>query len=543
MYDEDYPIGKEYNFAKKSFRDSKIWKYFEESDVKKLYACGIFEDIDEKYIRESEKDSKRMERIGKKALENEFIVVGQKKLKNLNVKTGTYYDENGYDIKGYNAKGLTKDFVLIDTAKKLLHKHLISGKTLLTENTTINNLLEQAGYEDYSTRKRICLELGINIDENIGGSLLSLKKAYYISENNKEFGRMFKFYENDLYDLVQLGIIPIYKISFRGEIQIGIFKGMRIPEYEKAFEQQEEERRKQEEEKREKEERRQQEEERKKQELFDGITTGIKLLHRGIIESGEEISETVTTEELLRQKGYKKDEDIEQICIELDLNKDEKIGEKIKQLKELYNRKYKDSDGNTVVVKKDNDYGKRFWEFSENLLELWQLGIISNVSRTTGVIKQGVFKDEIIKNIKQKWLERNLAKQEKTEEEKILYKKANNDVNKYFKVGLKTVNILLNSNYLFDGEIIGKNETFKDILIRHNVPEEKIAEICTELKIQPEEEIGYKIDMLKKAYLNTPDSKIYSFGLEYKADFKKLKTLIQLEIIPIGSVNIKGDKR
>lgn len=98
MYEEDYPIGREYNFAKASFRDSRVWKYFENSDVRKLYTCGIFESVDNDYLDGIQDDNKR-ELLSRDVLSNNFIVVGPNKLKHLHVKTGTYLDENGKKCK------------------------------------------------------------------------------------------------------------------------------------------------------------------------------------------------------------------------------------------------------------------------------------------------------------------------------------------------------------------------------------------------------------------------------------------------------------
>lgn len=94
-YEEEYPLGKEYNFAKASFRDSKMWSYFKDSNVRKLYACGIFEDIDKKYLKQNISDSKKIEKISRKVLEDDFIVLKKSPFNGLNVKTGTIYDENG----------------------------------------------------------------------------------------------------------------------------------------------------------------------------------------------------------------------------------------------------------------------------------------------------------------------------------------------------------------------------------------------------------------------------------------------------------------
>lgn len=98
MYEEDYPIGREYNFAKASFRDSRVWKYFENSDVRELYACGIFESVDDNYLDSIQDDNKK-KLLSRDVLSNNFIIVGPDKLKHLHVKTGTYLDENGKNCK------------------------------------------------------------------------------------------------------------------------------------------------------------------------------------------------------------------------------------------------------------------------------------------------------------------------------------------------------------------------------------------------------------------------------------------------------------
>ena len=94
-FDEEYPIGREYNFAKTAFRDRTLWKYFKDADVRKLYACGIFEDIDEDYLNEYLKDPKKSDKIRGKVLFNDFIIYSHNSLKGLNIKTGTYFDESG----------------------------------------------------------------------------------------------------------------------------------------------------------------------------------------------------------------------------------------------------------------------------------------------------------------------------------------------------------------------------------------------------------------------------------------------------------------
>ena len=100
-YDEDYPIGKEYNFAKSAFKDKTVWNYFKDADVKKLYNCGLFEEVDENYIKENF-DKKKRDQIREKVLLYDFIVCGHDSLQGLNIKTGTYFDENGLTLHDAN---------------------------------------------------------------------------------------------------------------------------------------------------------------------------------------------------------------------------------------------------------------------------------------------------------------------------------------------------------------------------------------------------------------------------------------------------------
>ena len=98
-FDEKYPIGKGYNFAKASFRDHYLWKYYADSDVKQLYACGIFEDIDKGYIEKEVEDLSTRDRITREVLDEDFIICGNANLKEINVKTGTLYNEQGQTYK------------------------------------------------------------------------------------------------------------------------------------------------------------------------------------------------------------------------------------------------------------------------------------------------------------------------------------------------------------------------------------------------------------------------------------------------------------
>lgn len=128
-YDEEYPIGQEFNFAKASFKDNSVWKFFEKSDVRKLYACGIFEDVEDAYIDEHIQDKQKIDKIKSNVLFKDFIIFGKKELRGLNVKTGTYLDENGRPSP-FTEDLPTKKFKERLAVIQQLHKYLPEGYTL-----------------------------------------------------------------------------------------------------------------------------------------------------------------------------------------------------------------------------------------------------------------------------------------------------------------------------------------------------------------------------------------------------------------------------
>ena len=91
----DYEIGNEYNYAKKAFLDKN--RIFLDYDVKDLRKCGILKPVLKEYLEENEKPLK--------VVENGFIINGPSELIDLNIYTGTRYDENGYDKLGYDIEG------------------------------------------------------------------------------------------------------------------------------------------------------------------------------------------------------------------------------------------------------------------------------------------------------------------------------------------------------------------------------------------------------------------------------------------------------
>ena len=290
-YDEEYPIGQEYNFAKSAFLDANIWNYFTDADVRNLYSCGIFEEIDGDFIEKN-----NMQRIAKRiVLENDFIIDGIKNLRGLNVKTGTKYNEEGYDRNGYNEDGydkegydrigynkegynregwniqfinketgtkydkngkdiygrdkngfnwtgLTKEevklvkeiFYGINTAALLLKNGIIQEGQDIDSTATISKLLVDAGYTRQEDREIICKQLGIDVNEKIGEKLKLIKSAYDLenikadSELVSSYFTIFRKFSYKRYEMALLGIIPVSK---NGIVQRGIYRGEKIEGY------------------------------------------------------------------------------------------------------------------------------------------------------------------------------------------------------------------------------------------------------------------------------------------------------------------------
>ena len=132
-FEEEYPIGKEFNYAKTAFRDKKTWSYFIEGDVKKLYAYGIFEDIDLDYAKNEIKSNDDKIRLTLNVLKNDFIINGPKTLRGLNVKTGTLFDSNGKDYYGKVKKEIEQLDRLIANIESIYKRHN-NGFSFANEN-------------------------------------------------------------------------------------------------------------------------------------------------------------------------------------------------------------------------------------------------------------------------------------------------------------------------------------------------------------------------------------------------------------------------
>ena len=89
----DYPIGQEYQYARRVFYNGR--SEFLQYDINVLRKCGIFEKF----------------KKGKGftcAVKDGFIINGPSEYGNINIETGTYWNEEGIDVDGYDEHGYNK---------------------------------------------------------------------------------------------------------------------------------------------------------------------------------------------------------------------------------------------------------------------------------------------------------------------------------------------------------------------------------------------------------------------------------------------------
>ena len=89
----DYPIGQEYQYARTVFYNGR--SEFLQYDINVLRKCGIFEKF----------------KKGKGficAVKDGFIINGPSEYGNINIETGTYWNEEGIDVDGYDEHGYNK---------------------------------------------------------------------------------------------------------------------------------------------------------------------------------------------------------------------------------------------------------------------------------------------------------------------------------------------------------------------------------------------------------------------------------------------------
>ena len=89
----DYPIGQEYQYARRVFYNGR--SEFLQYDINVLRKCGIFEKF---------KNGKGFTCTVKDG----FIIKGPSEYCNINIETGTYWNEEGIDVDGYDEHGYNK---------------------------------------------------------------------------------------------------------------------------------------------------------------------------------------------------------------------------------------------------------------------------------------------------------------------------------------------------------------------------------------------------------------------------------------------------
>lgn len=211
-FDEGYPIGQEYNFAKTAFRDRSLWSYFKDADVRKLYSCGIFEDIDEDYLKNYSNDKAKIEKLKGKILFDDFIIYSHNSLKGLNIKTGTYLDENGKSFSITSEKEReTKRFEECLAVVRQVHKHLPEGYTLANESFD----------EIADLSARDCVRLYRPDDHNEHGNYYSgipikfpLKEEMYYARRHLQ-RKDIELSEQEIIEYKKLGLLPL-KINEEG---------------------------------------------------------------------------------------------------------------------------------------------------------------------------------------------------------------------------------------------------------------------------------------------------------------------------------------
>lgn len=405
-YDEEYPIGQEYNFAKAAFLDNRIWNYFEKADVRNLYSCGIFEEIDSDFIEEN-----RMKKIlGRIALKDDFVVDGRTNLRGLNVKTGTKYNEEGYDKYGRDDEGYRRDGYNEDGIdREGFHEDGWNSEGINKETRTKYN---KKGYDKDGYNEKGYDEKGYDrngYDEE-GYAKDGYNKEGYDRNgyNRKDWNReginkeTLTQYAKDGYNIYgydeegynrkgwnKKGINKetLTKYDKNGKDINGCdeygFNWSGLTDEEITL----------------------------VKEIFNGINTASALLKKGIIQKGQNIDSTATINELLIAAGYTRQEERETICLQLGINAKEKIGEKLKLVKSAY-----DLENINAGSKLGRSYCKIFRKYSDKICEMALLGIIP-VSKN-GVVQRGTYKGETIQEYKDLMVSREKEKQKREEEEK-----------------------------------------------------------------------------------------------------------------------------
>ena len=499
-YDEEYPIGQEYNFAKSAFLDSHIWNYFEKADVRNLYSCGIFEEVDRDFIEENQLQIKWY----RTALIGDFISDGRKNLRGLNVKTGTKYDEEGYDYTGYDADGYNrygynesgidregfdkKGWNSKGINKKTLTKYNSEGydKDGYNKNGYDINGYDKEGYDEQGYNKNGYDKEGYDREgynwygwskDGINKETLSKydkvgydKEGYdeegydkegfnrkgYDKEGYGRDGYNEKGYDRLGYDKEGYDVEGYDKEGYgrdgynrKGWNRYGINKET-LSKYDRdGYDKNGWDKEAINKETLSKYDKNGQdingcdkngfdwrgltdEEIKLVDKIFNGINTASVLLKKGIVKEGQNIGSEVTVDELLINAGYTRKEDRKNICLQLDINANEKLGEKLKLIKSAY-----DFENVKPTSSIGRSYSEIFRRFSNKKYEMVLLGIIP-VSKN-GVVQRGTYKGQHILEYKDLMIAREKERQKIEEEEKkkryISNKEGYNENGEYFYKG------------------------------------------------------------------------------------------------------------
>lgn len=210
--DDDYPIGEEYHFAR--YRYIYKDKIFNNYQVLVLRKYGIYEPVGNKLAID----------------EKGFIIEGPAKHQNINIFTGTYYDENGYDINGYDRLHFSETTGYLNKygfdREGFYHEKSVDGSYINTERKTDNYGFDVEGKYHYINEQGEEIIAGI-VDKNgfdRDGYFYSYdeKTRAYVNTgciHNTEYFTRDGYYVSE-YEKVRYGIYSIEIESEQVEIEL-----------------------------------------------------------------------------------------------------------------------------------------------------------------------------------------------------------------------------------------------------------------------------------------------------------------------------------
>ena len=450
MYEEEYPIGREYNFAKASFRDSRVWKYFENSDVRELYACGIFESVDDNYLDSIQDDSKK-ELLSRNVLSNNFVVVGTSELKYLHVKTGTYYDEDGNTFKTEEKDEHSQsDFEeLVSIIESLYTEYNCSFLANEHEDSIPENI-----------REYIYSLIGENIRKTV------IPQRYKFKEKVINAREHLKDEELDIDTLIKYkkyGILPLNLNEDGIDIDTGLSKdefSISSKQFVKEFED---------------------------KKRFDKIVKVLNIGLRIIFHDYTFANETET-----------EIPDCSPLQLFTILGYGEPTG--YRRLSNSYNIREEILFARNYLKELNNDYTD-----IEEIKSLKMMGILPLNLDEKGIdIETGLSKEQFKGNLSEEY-EKACRRKDEEEKRKFESKKAktievDDELRSIFK-GIDTAIKLMKEGIITEGQNIEKSITVKDLLINAGFTDlNEIEGICSKMGIDSTENIGEELAFIKSAY-------------------------------------------